>query len=67
MQVRLDDGFVSLFQDTRRKLKKLTGKKLTRAYILREGGRNLLRQLCVQIAKAEQGTLHAKPRTNGAQ
>ena len=62
IQVRLNSEWEALFLETKLDLFTLARKKLTRAFILREGGLQFLRQLRVQIAKAKKGHLHAKPR-----
>ena len=44
-----------------------TGVRVTRAHILREGGLRYMKQLRVQLAKADAGVLHAKHRNENPQ
>jgi hypothetical protein len=50
------------FAEFKKELRKFSGQKITLAFLFREGGRNLMKSLRVQMAKAQKGVLHAKPR-----
>lgn len=51
------------FDSFKREVKKETGQKITLAYLFRTGGRNLMKSIRHQLAKAKKGVLHAKPRS----
>lgn len=62
VNVYVDLAFLKDFKIFRREVKKFCGQKVSLAYLFREGSRQMMAQLRVQMEKAKNGVLHAKKR-----
>jgi len=55
-------GFLKELDSFREEFRNVTKRKISRAYMFREGVREFMRGLRTQMKKAQKGVLHAKPR-----